>query len=138
VTDLRVSKRNVYHLMRGGRARWTIANETFNTLNNQGYHFEHNYGHGTQNRSVVLAMVMRLAFLVDQTQQLCGALFQAVWAKRGSKRLLGERMRALCYDDALESLRQRLEALLYGFKKPPPLLAVDSSSFSSMLLPPHA
>jgi hypothetical protein len=41
VTDLRVSPRNVYHLMRGGRARWKIENETFNTLKNQGYHFEH-------------------------------------------------------------------------------------------------
>ena len=37
VTDLRVSQRNVYHLMRGGRARWKIENETFNTLKNQGY-----------------------------------------------------------------------------------------------------
>src|SRR6266850_1037336 len=53
VTDLRVSKRNVYPLMRGGRARWKIENETFNTLKNQGYHFEHNYGHGEQNLSVV-------------------------------------------------------------------------------------
>src|SRR5215831_17967356 len=40
VTDLRVSKRNVYTLMRGGRARWKIENETFNTLKNQGYNFE--------------------------------------------------------------------------------------------------
>jgi hypothetical protein len=24
--------------MRGGRARWKIENETFNTLKNQGYH----------------------------------------------------------------------------------------------------
>jgi len=127
VTDLRVSKRNVYHLMRGGRARWKIENETFNTLKNQGYHFEHNYGHGTKNLSVVFAMVMMLAFLVDQTQQLCCALFQAVWAKLGSKRLLWERMRALFYDYALESMRQLLEALFYGLKKPQPLLAVDSS-----------
>jgi hypothetical protein len=87
VTDLRVSTRNVYTLMRGGRARWKIENETFNTLKNQGYHFEHNYGHGEQNLSVVFAMLMMLAFLVDQTQQLCCALFRAVWAKFGSKRL---------------------------------------------------
>jgi hypothetical protein len=93
VTDLRVSQRNVFRLMRGGRARWKIENETFNTLKNQGYHFEHNYGHGTQNLSVVFATVMMLAFLVDQTQQLCCALFQAVWAKLGSKRLLWERIR---------------------------------------------
>jgi hypothetical protein len=127
VTDLRVSKRNVYHLMRGGRARWKIENETFNTLKNQGYHFEHNYGHGTQNLSVVFAMVMLLAFLVDQTQQLCCALFQAVWAKLGSKRLLWERMRALFYDYALVSMRQLLEALLHGLKKSSPIFASDSS-----------
>jgi hypothetical protein len=29
----------------------------------------------------VFATLMLLAFLVDQTQQLCCALFQAVWAK---------------------------------------------------------
>jgi len=36
VTDLRVTKDNIYKLMRGGRARWKIENETFNTLKNQG------------------------------------------------------------------------------------------------------
>ena len=127
VTDLRVSTRNVYHLMRGGRARWKIENETFNTLKNQGYNFEHNYGHGAQHLSVVFAMLMMLAFLVDQTQQLCCALFQAVWAKLGSKRLLWERMRALFYDYALQSMRQLLETLWYGLKKLQPLWAVDSS-----------
>jgi hypothetical protein len=127
VTDLRVSTRNVFHLMRGGRARWKIENETFNTLKNQGYNFEHNYGHGEQNLSVVFAIVMMLAFLVDQAQQLCCALFQAVWAKLGSKRLLWERMRALFYDYALESMRQLLEALFYGLKKSKPILVVDSS-----------
>src|SRR3989442_1319173 len=127
VTDLRVNKRNVYQLMRGGRARWKIENETFNTLKNQGDNVEHNYGHGEQNLSVVFATIMMLAFLVDQTQQLCCALFQAVWAKLGSKRLLWERMRALFYDYALQSMQQLLETLLYGLKKLQPLLAVDSS-----------
>jgi hypothetical protein len=127
VTDLRVSKRNVYHLMRGGRARWKIENETFNTLKNQGYNFAHNYGHGEDNLSVVFAMLMMLAFLVDQTQQLGCALFQAVWTKLGSKRRLWERMRALFYDYAFASMRQLFEALLYGFKKSSPLVAVDSS-----------
>lgn len=127
VTDLRVTKRNVFHLMRGGRARWKIENETLNTLKNQGYHFEHNYGHGEQNLSVVCALLMMLAFLVDQAQQLCCALFQAVWAKLGSKRRLWERMRALLYDYAFASMRQLFEALLYGFKKSSPLVAIDSS-----------
>jgi hypothetical protein len=127
VTDLRVSQRNVYQLMRGGRARWKIENETFNTLKNQGYHFEHNYGHGEQHLSVVFAMLMMLAFLVDQAQQLCCALFQAVWIKLGSKRMLWERMRALFYDYALTSMRQLFEALLYGFQKSSPIVTIDST-----------
>src|SRR5919108_2803560 len=127
VTDLRVTKRHVYKLMRGGRARWKIDNETCNTLQNQGYHFEHNYGHGEQHLSVVFAMLMMLAFLVDQAQQLCCALFQAVWLKLGSKRLLWERMRALFYTYALMSMRQLFEALLYGFKRSSPLVPMDSS-----------
>ncbi len=127
VTDIRVSMRNVYHLMRGGRARWKIENETFNTLKNQGYNFEHNYGHGERHLSVVFAMLMMLAFLVDQTQQLGCALFRAVWTKLGSKRLLWERMRTLFYGYALQSMRQLLETLLYGWQKLQPLLAVDSS-----------
>src|SRR5262245_13587100 len=127
VTDLRVSKRNVYKLMRGGRARWKIENETFNTLKNQGYNFEHNYGHGEQHLSVVFATLMMLAFLVDQTQQLCCALFRAVWAKLGSKRLLWERMRALFYGYHLESMRELLEALFYGHEKHRPILITDTS-----------
>src|SRR6267378_2479340 len=127
VTDLRVSTRNVYRLMRGGRARWKIENETFNTLKNQGYNFEHNYGHGEQHLSVVFAILMMLAFLVDQTQQRCCALFQAVWGKLGSKRLLWERMRALFYDYRLDSMRELLETLYYGFEKSHPILITDSS-----------
>src|SRR5262245_15243976 len=127
VTDLRLNTRYVCRLMRGGRARWKIENETFNTLKNQGYNFEHNYGHGTKNLSVVFAMLMMLAFLVDQTQQLCCALFQAVWAKLGSKRMLWERMRALFYDYAFASMRQLFEALWYGFKKSSPIVTLDSS-----------
>ena len=127
VTDLRVSKRNVFHLMRGGRARWKIENETFNTLKNQGYNFEHNYGHGTQHLSVVFAAVMMLAFLVDQTQQLCCALFRAVWTKLDRKRLLWERMRALFYTYHLNSMRALFVAFLYGVEKPRPILSLDSS-----------
>jgi hypothetical protein len=127
VTDLRVTTRSVLPLMRGGRARWKIENETFNTLKNQGYHFEHNYGHGHQNLSVVFALLMMLAFLVDQTQQLCCAWFRAVWAKLGSKRLLWERMRALFYDYTLESMQELFEALFYGCQKPRPIFALDSS-----------
>ena len=66
ITDFEITKDNIRQLVQGGRARWKIENETFNTLKNQGYHFEHNYGHGNKNLSNVLAGVMLLAFLMDQ------------------------------------------------------------------------
>jgi hypothetical protein len=57
--------------MQGGRARWKSETATCNTLTNQGDHFAHTSGHGEQQLSVVVAMLMRLAVLVDQTQPLC-------------------------------------------------------------------
>ena len=76
-------------------------------------------------------MLRRRAFVVDQTPPLCWGLFHAVWAKLGSKRLLWERRRALCDDDARVSMRQRREALLSGLQKFPPLLASASSASGS-------
>jgi hypothetical protein len=109
----------------GGRARWKIENETFNTLKNQGYYLEHNYGHGERNPSVVLATLM-LAFLVDQVQQLCCPLFQAAWGKMKTKcHLWGEirdHFRTLRFD----SLTRLLRALIRGIAPQEPVFA-DSS-----------
>ena len=116
VTDFTVTQRNAYFIMRGGRARWKVENETFNTLKNQGYHFEHNYGHGQNNLSVVFALLMMLAFLVDQVQQLACGLFQAVLSKKGSKKRLWEEMRALFHTIEFQSMEQMFQAILYGYK----------------------
>lgn len=94
VTDFTITRDNAKQLMRGGRSRWKIENETFNTLKNQGYHLEHNYGHGEQHLSVVFAMLMMLAFLLDQVQALCCLQFQAVRAKSSSLRLVWDHVRS--------------------------------------------
>jgi hypothetical protein len=116
VTDFTVTIANVFQIMRGGRARWKIENETFNTLKNQGYHFEHNFGHGNKNLSVVFASLMLLAFLVDQVQQLASDLFQNVLKKEGSRIRLWEHMRALFYSFEFTCMEDIFRALLYGFR----------------------
>jgi len=127
ITDLHITLRNAWQLARGGRARWRIENETFNTLKNQGYHFEHNFGHGQRNLSVVFAMLMMLAFLVDQAQQLCCPLFQAVWKKVGSKQALWEKLRSHFYHFRFRSMRQLYEVILHDLAKEVPLPAPDTS-----------
>lgn len=116
ITDFTVTADNVFRIMRGGRARWKIENETFNTLKNQGYHFEHNFGHGEKNLSVVFALLMMLAFLVDQVQQSACRLFQAVLEKESSRRGLWEHVRALFHSLDFDSMESIYRALLYGYK----------------------
>jgi hypothetical protein len=127
ITDLHITCRNAWTLAQGGRSRWHIENETFNTLKNQGYHFEHNYGHGEQNLSVIFAMLMMLAFLADQTQQLCCPLFHAVLEKLGSKRSLWELQRSHFYHFLFQSMWQLYEAILYDRCKEIPWPTLDSS-----------
>ena len=76
---------------------------------------------------MVFAMLMLLAFLVDQTQQLCCPLFRAVWEKLGSKKMLWERMRSLFRDFTVSSMRELWEALFHGYEKPRPVFSIDSS-----------
>jgi hypothetical protein len=94
VTNIRITKTNVFKLMKGGRARWKIENETFNTLKNLGYNFEHNYGHGKKYLSTILCLLMLLAFLIDQVQGIACHLFQAI-RKKGSYRSMWETIRVL-------------------------------------------
>ena len=102
VTDLPINDANVMALMRSARARWRIENETFNTLKNQGYCFEHNFGHGKKHLSTVFAYLMMLAFLIDHVQQRGCALFQAAQAKAGRPRYFWERLRMLFLGSELE------------------------------------
>jgi hypothetical protein len=127
VTDFTITESNAYKLMRGGRARWKIENETFNTLKNQGYHFEHNYGLGKKNLSLNFTMLMMLAFLVDQTQQLSCKLFKAVLKKQGSKKALWDRMRSMFKEHIFSSMQMLYEAILFGIEKQPPTILYDSS-----------
>lgn len=127
ITDFTISQKNAYALMRGGRARWKIENETFNTLKNQGYHFEHNFGHGHNQLSVVLALLMMLAFTVDQIQQLGCQLFQAAWRQVGSKRRLWERIRSLFYELPFDSMSAILRAIAFGFHIEGRIVIHDSS-----------
>jgi len=95
VTDIPITSDNMMQLMRGTRARWKVENETFNTLKNQGYHFEHNFGHGYHHLSTVMVHLMMLAFLIDQIQQRCCVIFNQALDKAKSKTRFWHKIRNL-------------------------------------------
>ena len=94
VTDLPLTRATAAEAHACARSRWKIENEIFNTLKNQGYELEHNFGHGHQHLATVLMLLMLLAFLIDQLQALCCPLFQAALAKAGPRYALWERLRS--------------------------------------------
>lgn len=94
VTNINIKKNNVNQLMHAGRARWKIENETFNTLKNQGYHMQHNFGHGKKYLTTILTTIMLLAFLVDQIQQRGCKLFSKLLSQLKTRNKLWEYQRS--------------------------------------------
>ena len=122
VTDVDLDRSKFTLYTRIGRSRWRIENETFNTLKNQGYHYEHNYGHGNKNLTTVMMLLMFLAFLVDQVQQTCCPQFAAVLEMLKSRRQLWEDLRRCVRTFVFESFAQLWSAILRGatLDLPPP------------------
>ena len=87
VTNLTLYESNITQIMRGGRARWKIENETFNTLKNQGYEFEHNFGHGYKYLTDVLSHLMMIVFLFDQLQEAGCELFSKAYQRCNNKKI---------------------------------------------------
>jgi hypothetical protein len=86
VSDQTVSSQNIVELVKAGRARWKIENETFNTLKNQGYHIEHNFGHGRKNLSNNFFVLNLLAFFIHQIMELCDKGYQYCRSKFSSRK----------------------------------------------------
>ena len=117
VTDITLTRKNVFDIMRAGRARWRIENETFNTLKNQGYNLGHNYGLGKKHLSAVFAHLMMLAFLIDQVQQMCCPLFQAARVKCKANKYLWEDIRNFFRNFVAPSMEAILHCIVNGIPK---------------------
>jgi hypothetical protein len=114
VTDIKLNTNNVHPVMKGGRSRWHIENQTFNTLKNQDYEFEHNFGHGQQYLATVFAMLMMLAFLIDQVQEYGCAFFQAARQRFHSRTSLWIKIKGLFTEFFIESWEALWRAIIYG------------------------
>jgi len=77
--------------------------------------------------SEIFVMLMMLAFMIDQNQQLTNELFCSVWKKLKSKRALWEKMRSLFHNYELDSMEMLYTALYNGYKRSKPEILYDDS-----------
>ena len=104
ITSIKITRDRLIPLMRAGRSRWKIENETFNTLKNLGYHFMHNFGHGKDHLSTMFAYLMLMAFYVDQLIQACCHIFQQIQANFKTKVKLWESIKAIFHTTLIKSM----------------------------------
>lgn len=116
ITSHELTEETVPEVAAAGRAHWKVENENFNVLKNHGYHFEHNYGHGTQHLSTVLLTLLLLAFLFHTVLDLSCAPYQAIRQELGARRTFFNDLRTLTryfyfpgWDELLAFMCRQLE-----------------------------
>jgi hypothetical protein len=119
ITDLDATRETVAELAACGRARWKIENEAFNVLKTKGYNLEHNFGHGKQHLSAVLAILNLLAFAAHTVCELGGRAWRAAMRELVTRQGFFQSLRTITtylvfpsWDDLLATL---------AFTRPPPL-----------------
>jgi hypothetical protein len=95
VTDFPITDENVAALAAAGRARWKIENENNNTLKTKGYHLEHNFGHGKQHLSSLLAAMNILAFLYHTFLSFTDENYRLIRAQLPTRQTFFDDLRAL-------------------------------------------
>ena len=78
ITDHEINDKNVVDIIRAGRTRWKTENEHNNTLKNHGYQLAHNFGHGKEHLSSLLATLILLSFLFHEILMLLDMRYKAV------------------------------------------------------------
>ncbi len=97
-TDFVVLESTVEAIVRDGRARWKVENESNNVLKTKGYHLEHNFGHGSQHLSSLLLTLNLLAFLFHTVSDLVDEKYRLIRQELRTRRRFFQDMETLlCY-----------------------------------------
>jgi hypothetical protein len=118
-TSLAVDAGNVVEVVEAGRSRWKIENENNNTLKTKGYHFEHNYGHGKQHLSSLLASLIILAFLTHTVLEWMDDKYQLLRQKLPSRKRLFNDIRTLTSYLCFQSWETLMNFMLESFERAP-------------------
>jgi len=116
ITDWKITGENVAGIVAAGRARWKIENENNNVLKNRGYHLKHNFGHGKQHLSSLLAALNILAFLFHSFLTFCDDAYRLVRAKLHTRQTFFDHIRCLTRYLRFESWSAMMDFMMRGLE----------------------
>lgn len=121
LTQAALTAKTVAPVVQAGRTRWKGENENNNTLKTQGYHLEHNFGHGTQHLAALLATFNLLAFLFPTLLDLLDAQYHQLRRTLVSRKTFFDDLRALTRYLCFTSWVHLLAFMHQGLHGHPPL-----------------
>jgi hypothetical protein len=116
ITDWTISADNVAGLVVAGRARWKVENESNNVLKNRGYHLEHNFGHGKQHLSSLLATMNLLAFGLHTLLEMVDGSYRLIRATLGPRRRFFQHLEALTSYLQFENWERLMDFMMRGLE----------------------
>ena len=119
ITDFKITHENVAPIAASGRARWKIENQNNNTLKTKGYHLEHNFGHGKQHLSSLLATMNILAFLFHGFLNFCDEDYRLLRAALPTRKTFFEHIRALTHYICFPSWKHLMDFMIRGLEIAP-------------------
>lgn len=118
VTDLEITADNLAEIVTCARTHWKVENENNNVLKNNGYHLEHNFGHGQQYLAQTLLTLNLLAFLLHTVMHLSNKIYRRIRKTLGRREAFFNDLRALLrylvfnsWTDLLTFMAIRLEIM---------------------------
>ncbi len=116
ITDFQITQKNVAALVASGRARWKIENENNNTLKTKGYHLEHNFGHGKEHLSSLLATMNILAFLFHTFLAFADEDYQRIRSELPRRQTFFDDIRALLRYMRFSSWESLMDFMMRGLE----------------------
>jgi hypothetical protein len=116
VTNHSLSLHNVAEVSSMGRTRWKVENENINVLKNQGYHLEHNFGHGALYLANTLFTLNLLAFLVHTTLHIANDEYRLLRETLAVRRTFFHDFRALTRYLLFDSWQHLFDFMIDGLE----------------------
>ena len=119
ITDIELAPHRLMEVMRAGRTRWKVENETFNTLKTFD-NLEHSYGHGKNWLGSTMPAIMLLDYLVENGLWLCCRAFQEARKTFHARVAMWESMRSRIQYRHLEDWEELMRETAPGRQRAPP------------------